>query len=243
MHPYVDGVIKKIEAATKNQEESLEEIAAILADKVEKGGILHILGTGHSHMIAEEVFYRAGGAAFVNPILDHGLMLNDGTAKSTRLERLPGYAAAILKDVDLQAKDMFLVVSNSGRNVVPIEATNYAKEKGLFTLAISSFKHSQSVESRHESGKRLFEITDLALDNYGELGDALLQLEDSKDSYGPTSSAVGIVLIQTLISMTIEKLAEKDIELPLFRSANLDNSGEHNEKITEKYAKRIPKLR
>lgn len=243
MHSYVEGVIKKIELATTNQQDKLEEVSSILAEKVEKGGILHILGTGHSHMIAEEVFYRAGGAAFINPILDTGLMLHDGTEKSTRIERLPGYAEVILKDVDLQSKDMFLIVSNSGRNIVPIEATNYANKKGLFTVSLTSIKHSQSVESRHKSGKRIFELTDITLDNYGEVGDASLKLKDIEDSYGPTSSAVGIVLVQTLISMTIEKLADNTTELPLFRSANLDNSAEHNEKIIKKYLKRIPNLR
>lgn len=243
MHPYVDGVVKKINQSVNEQSEKLENAAAKLADRVEQGGILHVLGSGHSHMMAEEIFYRAGGPVFVNPILDPGIMLHNGALKSSYIERLSGYAEAILADLDLREHDVFLAVSNSGRNHLPIEAANYMQEKGMLTLSISSFAHSKSVQSRHSSGKRLFELTDISFDNYGEIGDASLTLPDSDERYGPTSSAVGIVLLQTLISMTIEELAERGTNPPLFRSANLDGSEERNRALIEHYRKRVPLLR
>lgn len=243
MHPYVSGVIQKITQAVETQAEKLEQISQRLVGSVERGGILHVLGSGHSHMIAEELFFRAGGPLFVSPILDPGLMLHNGANKSTRLERLTGYAEAILEDVDFRGHDVFLVVSNSGRNALPIEAVYYAKERGVFTVSISSFAHSRSVDSRHPSGKRLFEITDIALDNCGEIGDAQMALDGLDERYGATSSAVGIVLVQTLISMTIEALVEKGVKPPLMRSANLDGADEQNQKHIQKYLERIPLLR
>lgn len=243
MHSYASGVIQKITRAIETQEGKLEQIAKRLAASVEHGGVLHVFGSGHSHMIAEEIFYRAGGPVFVSPILDPGLMLHGGVKKSTRLERLPGYAKAILEDVDFCEHDIFLVISNSGRNIVPVEAAYYVKEKGLFTVSISSFAHSESVHSRHPSGKKLFEITDVALDNCGEVGDAQLEIEGLDERYGATSSVVGIVLVQTLISMTIEMLVRKGVTPPLIRSANLDGSDEQNKKHMQKYLSRIPLLR
>lgn len=170
-------------------------------------------------------------------------MLHNGPSKSTRIERLSGYAEAILEDVNFAKEDIFLIISNSGRNVLPIEAAYYAKEKGVLTISISSFSHSKSVESRHPSGKRLYELTDYSLDNYGEVGDAQLSLEGIETKYGPTSSVVGIVLIQTLISMTIEKLVENGVKPPLLQSANLDDSDKRNQCVIKEYSNRIPLLR
>lgn len=243
MHEYVRIVQEKIELMISTQQNKLKEAAIKIADSVEKGGILHVLGTGHSHMIAEELFYRAGGAVFVNPILDSGFMLHDGAVKSTKMERLSGYAEAVLESVDLKKEDIFLVVSNSGRNILPIEATMYVKEKGLYTISITSLKHSKSVSSRHPEGKRLFELTDLTFDNFGEPGDATLHLPDGVGSYGPTSSATGIVLVQTIMSMTIEELHRRNVDPAIIRSANLDGSDEKNAKLIAKYKDRIPLLR
>lgn len=243
MHPYVKGTIEKITQATEEQEDKLIELSKILANCVKNDGVLHVLGTGHSHMISEELFYRAGGALFVNPILEPNLMLHESPVKSTRLERLPGYATAILDGVEFKPNDVFLIISNSGRNSVPVEAAYYAKERGIFTVSITSLAHSRSVESRHESGKMLYEITDLTLDNYGEIGDTLLQLDDFGDRYGATSSAVGVVLVQTLMSMTIERLASEGIRPPLMSSANLDHVDEANIALVEKYKDRIGLLK
>lgn len=243
MHKYVEVVQEKISRMIKGQQKVLERAAGKIADSVSKGGILHVLGTGHSHMIAEELFYRAGGALFVNPILDSGFMLHDGALKSTKMERLEGYAEAILDGLDIREEDVFLVVSNSGRNILPLEATIYMKEKGLYTMSITSLEHSKSVSSRHKSGKRLFELTDLTLDNYGEAGDAVLSLSGGGGSYGPTSTVTGVVLVQTLMSMTIEELHRRGQDPGLIRSANLDGSEEHNERLIQKYRERIHLLR
>lgn len=243
MHPYVKEVIKKIEQSTGEQEEKLNELAKEISKSVQKGGIIHILGTGHSHMIAEEIFYRAGGVLFINPILESNLMLHEDPVKSTRIERIPAYADAILDGIDMREEDTFIVISNSGRNAVPIEAALYAKKKNLRTVSITSLAHSQSISSRHESGKKLYELTDYVLDNYGEAGDAVLELESSGEKYGPTSSAVGIVLIQTLVSLIIENLAKDGFQVPLMESANLDSGDNKNAELIQKFKDRIPLLK
>ena len=243
MHPYATGVVEKINQAISDQMDLLREASIKLADRVEQGGLLYVLGSGHSHMIAEEIFYRAGGPIFVYPILESGFMLHDGALKSTRMERLSGYANAILDGLEIDEHDAFLVISNSGRNHLPIEAAYYMKEKNILTMSITSLAHSQSVDSRHPSGKRLFEITDISFDNYGEVGDALLTLPNTEQKYGATSSVVGIVLVQTLMSMTIEALVNRGIQPPIFQSANLDHANEQNQALIDEYKKRIPFLK
>lgn len=242
-HPYVAGVIDKIADATSGQRAALEEWGDRLAGRVRDGGILHVFGTGHSHILAEELFARAGGPTFVNPILDETLMLHGGVGKSSRAERLSGYARVVLDDHDLRPEDALLVVSNSGRNAAPVEAALRGRELGLATLAITSFAHSRSFASRHSSGRRLLDVVDVAFDNAGEVGDAQLTLADGGERYGPTSTVVGAVLAHTLLCTVIERLAAMGQAPPLLRSANLDGSEEHNRARKANYLHRIPALR
>ena len=73
----------------------IEDAAKAVAQTLENDGLVHVFGTGHSHMIAEEMFYRAGGLGAVNPILEEDLMLHINASKSTELERDPQLAESI----------------------------------------------------------------------------------------------------------------------------------------------------
>ncbi|QBI19686.1 sugar isomerase domain-containing protein [Egibacter rhizosphaerae] len=242
-HPYVAGVVDRLLAAAAEQDTTLRSCAEQLADRVRDGGVLHVFGTGHSHIVAEELFARAGGPAFVNPILDETLMLHAGGGLSTRAERLPGYARVVLDGHDLRPGDALLVVSNSGRNAVPVEAALRGRELGLLTLALTSFGHSSSVTSRHGSGQRLMDVVDVALDNRADPGDGQLELPGSGARYGPTSTVVGTALAQTLVCMVVETLDGQGHTPPLIRSANLDDSDEQNRARKAPYLDRIPALR
>ena len=79
-------------------------------------------------MLAEEMFYRAGGLVDVRPILFEGLMLHADAPLSTSLERLPGLAVILLDAHGVEAGDVLLVFSNSGRNAVAVELAEAARE-------------------------------------------------------------------------------------------------------------------
>ena len=242
LHPYAAGIVELIEEATATQMTSLENAAEKIVDSVLAGGILHVLGTGHSHILAEELFARAAGPTFVSPILDETLMLHAAPGLSTRAERLHGYAEVVLAGHDLRAQDVMILVSNSGRNAVPIEAALYAKDRGLYTIAITSVRHSGAVSSRHSDGRKLMDVADMVLDTHAPLGDGQLALA-SGDTYGPTSTILGAVLGHTLLSLTIEELDRRGEEPPLLRSSNLDGSEDANARRKAMYSERIAALR
>src|SRR5205085_8126865 len=123
--------------------------------------------TGHSHLLAEEIFYRAGGLARACPILDTRLMLHENAIQATYDEREEGYGATILDRYPVAAGDVLVVASNSGRNSVPIDLALEAQRRGLRTVAITNLAHSRAWPSRHNSGKTLAEVADLTLDNCG----------------------------------------------------------------------------
>ena len=197
----------------------------VIADAIAQGGTLHIFGTGHSHMLAEELYIRAGGLACVNAILEPSLMLHEDPARATELERQEGLAAEILVKHEMRAGDVLIVVSNSGRNPVPIEMALLAKERGLVVIALTSLAHSQAVASRHSSGRRLFEVADVILDNGGEVGDAVLEVEGLPTKACPTSTVIGAAILNAVVATTIEELLGMGIVPHVLVSSNVDCQG------------------
>ena len=66
---YRKNVSKTLDAIFETQEQKLHEAGMVLAQVLEGDGLLYVFGCGHSHMLAEELFYRAGGLAPVYPFL------------------------------------------------------------------------------------------------------------------------------------------------------------------------------
>ena len=118
---YLENAIELLKKVKDSQRDNIIRAAEMTADSVENGGMLFVFGTGHSHMLAEELFYRAGGLVDVYPILEESLMLHNGAAKSSDIERLEGYAAIILKHTPLKRGDTIIIASNSGRNALTVE--------------------------------------------------------------------------------------------------------------------------
>ena len=80
--------IKDIIAQIENScSESIEKTAEKLSNALIGSKKIFLFGTGHSHMLAEELFYRAGGLLNIQPVLIDTLMLHIDAAGSTEAER------------------------------------------------------------------------------------------------------------------------------------------------------------
>jgi uncharacterized phosphosugar-binding protein len=200
---------------------ALDQAAELVAESLAHDGLLHTFGTGHSHLIAEELFDRAGGLIPVNPLLDAGLMLHVSAMSSTAFERMHGYAEVVLKRYRLAPQDVMLVASNSGRNAVPVEMAMLARERGLKVIAMTALAYSQTQPSRHSSGKKLYELADVVLDTCGVPGDAVMRVEGVTPAVASTSTVIGAALAQALVHNVVEKLAARGLTPPLLTSANL----------------------
>lgn len=222
---------KTVDSETKN----IEKAAEIIADSCERGGRFYVFGSGHSHMIAEEIYIRAGGLAYVKAILPPELMLHEMPNKSTYLERLNGYSKSILSLYKVDSKDTILVVSNSGRNKVPVEMCLEAKKIGCKVIAMTSLEHASQSTSRHESGLLIHQIADVTLDNHAPKGDAGFYLNGLDSPVGPTSDFIGIILAQNLIATTISKLIQRGVKTPVFKSSNIDGADEYNNLLFDQY--------
>ncbi|HHT26077.1 MAG TPA: SIS domain-containing protein [Firmicutes bacterium] len=217
---YMTQAVERLQWVQAHQSAQIAAAGAAVAKAVAAGGLWYVMGTGHSHMLAEEVFYRAGGLVPVVPMLDSILMLHESATQSTAAERLPGLARIILDARQVTDQDVLLIASNSGRNAVPVEMARLAKERGIFTIAITSLAHSGTVESRDPSGLRLFEVADLVIDNGAPYGDALVAVGREDKKMGPCSTIVGACIMNAIAIEATARLQLQGIDVPTLVSAN-----------------------
>ncbi len=209
-----------------------------LAEAVRDGGLIRVFGTGHSRLISEEIFYRAGGLAPVDAVLEDTVSGYRDVTKSELTERLEGLGELIVRHRRMAPPDVLLLVSQSGRNAVPIEVAEAARARGIRTIAITSFRHAAGQPSRHSSGRHLHEVVDLAIDNGTPNGDCAVVLGNGVP-VGPLSGVLGALLAQAMIVGAAERLLAWGIDPPIFRSGNVDGGREVNEELLDRYWDRI----
>lgn len=218
---------------------AVEQAAKLVADAVAGGGVVFTFGTGHSHLVAEEVAYRAGVLVPVDAILEPSLTGHQDVTKSEFLERLEGFGRAIVEHRRLTPADVLIVISNSGRNAAPIEVAMEARARGVPVVAITSLPYSQAVGSRHSSGRKLYEVADVVVDTGTPLGEGLLRLPGLEQPLAPASGVVGIFAVQAIFALAAALLVERGLEPPVWESGNLDGASERNARRMERYRGRI----
>lgn len=239
---YITIVTGLVAAAADENRAAIDAAADAVADCVAGGGLVHTFGTGHSHLLAEELFYRAGGIAAVDPILVEPLMLHAGAVASTEQERRTGYAAEILAAHDIQAGDVMLIASNSGGNRVSTELAALSRERGAVVVAVTSLAHATSPLARRSDEPRLHELADIVLDNGGAPGDAALTVPGMTTPVGPTSTVVGAALLQAVVAEAVARLVARGVDPGVFRSANTEGGDDANAALVARFAGRVRAL-
>jgi uncharacterized phosphosugar-binding protein len=230
---YIAKVKEILTTVILTQKEGLNQVAECCTNAILANKQLFFFGTGHSHMLAEEAFYRAGGLMNITPILETGLMLHEGGTKSTKLERMEGYAAILIEEYKVGKDDVIFIISNSGLNAVPVEMALGAKQLGATVIAITNLQQSQQAKPRHASGKKLYEIADIVLDNCGLVGDASVYMDSLKLYVGPTSTVIGAFMINSIVVQVVENCINKGYAPQVYVSANLEEGDDHNAKLLE----------
>lgn len=237
---YFEHIKEIMEKVREGQKEKISEAAGLMSEAIEKGNCIYVFGASHAGIIAEELFYRTGGLALVNPIFSSALMLNTRPVVLTSaMERLEGFGKTLLESVPTKKEDVLLIHSVSGRNPVAVEMALEARKKGVRVIALTNLNYSRNVSSRHSSGKKLYEAADIVIDNNGDFEDSCVKLEGLDQKVAPTSTVIGALIANSIIIHTVEKLIEKGITPPVFRSSNVDGGDEFNNEIFEKYKDRI----
>ncbi len=232
----VSKMLQELEASTKNE---VEEVSDHMAKVISDGGIIHLFGCGHSNLIAQDSFYRAGGLAPVRAINLEPFMLQNGAEQASENERKPNMLEDSFQHEDIRENDALIVISTSGRNPVPIDAALFGKEKGAFIVGLLSKEYKSHLKSKHPSGYRLEDVVDHTLETNVPVGDAVMSYDNIDELFSPVSSVIGTALLQEVFSKTIIKLKENGIDPPILKSGNVEGSDSSNQALLNEYRDRI----
>ena len=161
------------------------------------GGLVHLYGSGHSVLPCQEAFPRYGSYVGFNPLTDprtmwHNVLGAGGVRELLWLERTEGYVDKFLAHQPLNEGDCLVVYSHSGRNAAGIETALYAKQRGLFVVAVSSAANLAE-PAKHSSGKRLADVADVLIDTGAPVEDAIVAVEGWSRPVAGSSTVLAMV--------------------------------------------------
>lgn len=239
-YQYMNKVQQLLTVVEDEERGSIDQTISLLVQATVEKHSIYIFGASHAGILSEEMFYRAGGMMTINAIFGREVMLDRKPITFTsKMERLEGYGTALASTVDFKPGDVLILHSVSGRNPIIIDLGIAAKAKGVKIVALTNLTYSKSVTSRHSSGKRLFEIADVVIDNHGDIGDATCTI-GAEQKVGPTSTVIGASILNTIVVAVNEQLVKDGIkEPPIFYSANLDGGDQLNKQLYDEYKNAI----
>lgn len=242
MDTAAEALAAAVERVVASQREAIARAAALVAQAIPAGGIVQVFGTGHSRAFGMEVAGRAGGLIPANRLAIGNLVMLGGEPPSVvrdpHAERDPALAARVLALHDIRTEDVFVIASSSGGNGSVVELARLVKERGHRLVAVTSLEHTRRIESRHPSGKRLYELADVVIDNGAPYGDAVLDAPGGVRVCA-VSSVTGAVIAQLLTVEVCRLLAEAGHELPVYVSANVPGGDAHNDRLRAAYGTRV----
>jgi uncharacterized phosphosugar-binding protein len=220
----------------------IDDAIAVIADSLSAGGVVQAFGTGHSEAFAMEIAGRAGGLIATNRIALRTLVLRGGRDISAlggaEFERDSNIGENLLALFDVQPNDVFIIASNSGVNGSILGVALAAKARGHKVIAVTSLDHTNRVQPKHPSGKRLSEVADIVIDNLAPFGDSTLQLEDGT-GIGAVSSITAAFIAQRITIGVAETMRQRGKTPPVYISANIPGGDEHNRALEDLYGDRI----
>jgi uncharacterized phosphosugar-binding protein len=235
---YYQKTLGVLEQIRTTQRQAIAQAAQVAERTIAAGGIIYIFGCGHSHLIALDNFYRAGGLCNVCPILDADLMLHDGAAKSSRMEKMSGLAEPVLERYCLTENDCLFVISTSGKNAVPVEMAQAARKRGIPTVAVVSGAYFDDPGT----APKLYRCADLFIDNCVPHGDAVMELPGCDAPMGSVSTAASAFILQSVLLEAAAGAAARGIKPPIYKSGNIAGGAEFNQALIREYMPRIKHL-
>lgn len=236
MRAYFHELQKLLDIVLEQENALIAEAAQQIVLRLQSGGVVQLFGCGHSHLLAQDAFYHAGGLVPVRPITIEPLTLHAGALTSSKNEKDPTIIARHKEHFHFHEHDVCIVISTSGRNDAPIDAALLAKQSGVLVMSMQSLAYRQQ-PTRHHSGKRLEDVVDVVIDTHIPVGDGLLQLQQMQ--YAPASTVIGSAILHALFSQVIEIMADCQDIVPVFESNNVESNLHHNDVMIANYQTRI----
>lgn len=234
---YFEVLTERLGWVIDHQSDAIDDAATACADSIAADRLVFSFGTGHGGFAALEMFPRTGTIAGFRPIVElpialmHHVFGDMGTPQYRYLHKQEGYGNAILQSHRLDPIDTMILFSHSGMNAVILDIAVECKQRGMTVVGITSVPHSSSVESRHSSGQRLYEVADVAIDTNVPMSDAAVEIDGTSALFGPTSTPIAVAIAHAIVARTAELLIGRGYEPKVminpntadYRSANANN--------------------
>ncbi|MGJ3243581.1 MAG: sugar isomerase domain-containing protein [Opitutales bacterium] len=239
---------RRILDCVSGQEAAIGQAADWFAATILKGRMVHLFGSGHSRMMAEEMWPRYGSFPGFNPIVElslsfHNLVVGaNGQRQAMFIENVSGLAARILRNFDLGPEDSALVISSSGTNRVPVEMAEHFQQAGIKVVALISREHAEASTSKREDGRKLQDFADLTLDTGAPKGDAMVPIDGMEQKVSPGSTVGGCLVVNAIKAEVAQRLAaagQPPLALAAACSVGSERAAELFEAAYDEHAHRI----
>ncbi len=232
---YYETLDKLIEKVKTTQRENIIKAGEMIAESIENGGNIYLSGICHS--IENDVIYRGGGPIFYNHF-SWGMNVERTGRDRDRSDldtSVWGMAAYALKMSKLRPGDVLMVSSVSGRTVSAVDLAFEAKKMGIKVIAFTSMEYTKSVDPVHPSGKRLYEMVDLAMDNCAPAAEAMMEVPGIEAHYAAASGIACDILLWSMTTVAVETLLAHGKTPGILKSANYPGGPEYNNNIIQKH--------
>lgn len=214
---YLVGLQELLGRLAADGQDAIGAAADLVADTIERGGVAHLFGSGHSMLPVLEIFPRYGSFVGLNPLTDPRLFWFNvlgtfGVPEMLFLQNTEGYADTYLDGQELRSGDALIVFSHSGNNAVVVDAGRYAKAHGLSLIAVSS-SNAQAAAPRHSSGQKLADLADIAIDTGAPRAEALVSIDGIPEPVGAVTTLLAAAAGLALVCGAAERLSARGHQL------------------------------
>jgi len=245
---WLDNVRGIMDTIEQTQMENIRKAAEVMADSIERGRWVHTFGCGHATLPIEEMYPRIGGFVGFHPMIELPLSFfthitgEMGVHQFVFLERVEGYGVEIMKGYNFDARDTMWLFSHSGINNVNIDVAIEAKKKGMKVVAFGSAAAAKGKQTRHSSGKTIFDVADIVVDTCAPVEDASVPLKNHQDKIGPVSTMAFVTCVWLTVTTIAEILADRGVKLFIHPSHNVPGDTTAKQRLEEalaEYKKRV----
>ena len=221
---YLAAARAALDAIEADQLPAIRQAAALFADAILAGRLVHVFGTGHSRMAVEEMFPRYGSFPGFHPIVELSMTFHNpvvganGQRQAMFLENVQGFGPVLWRNFATDPADVLLAISTSGCNAATVDVAVEAKRLGMAVVALTSLPHARVSTPRHASGRKLHEVADLALDHHAPPGDSAVWVDGLETPVAPISSISGCAIIN-LVKAEVARLLTEAGRPPLVLTA------------------------
>lgn len=215
------------------QRENIIQAGNLIVEAVDQGACVHIHDSGH--IIDSELIYRGGGLILYKKF-KYNLMVENPVRKRNRSDidtSMEGLAAYALKASGARPGDVFILGSVSGRTFSVVDLAYEAKKFGMKLIAVTSMSYTTSVDSPHSSGKKLYEMADVVIDNCAPAAEALIEVEGLEPRLCAASGLSAAFILWSVTTVVVEELMKRGKTPGVLKSANFPGGNDYNKNYIE----------